>query len=206
MVRHYLNLVKYNARIIGDLNIVAAAAIALLTPVVFNLEFLNYREAASIGEMYLAAIGIILFPYLVGIEKRANVQDIVFVKKTNPAIILIIRLVLAALTALLLIGGVLYWASLQHGQFPFLEIWLGTCVSAVYLGLIGLTIVNYTGNIVAGYLVAFAYYIFEIISAGQISQRLYPLSLLKYSFAEKCNILPVLALLTVLNLSRFFKK
>ncbi|QOR35314.1 hypothetical protein IMX26_00280 [Clostridium sp. 'deep sea'] len=198
-VKYYLAVIKYNIKIIFNHNILASIFIVLISPLLFNFEQLNYKDIAIIGEIYLVIIGILLLPYLTGIEYINNICEITRSKVLNNSVIYILRLLVTIVILIILILIPIALAYNHSGSFPLIEIWLGISISALYFGLVGLTITNIFSNTIAGYFVAFSYYMFELFTRGKFTGKLYALSLLKTSFAEKYYLLAFCVVLLCVN-------
>lgn len=106
----------------------------------------------------------------------------------------------------LLISIIIIYALYNKGSFSPWSIIFGTWTSAVFLGLLGLTISNVSGNITSGYLIAFAYYLLELITKGKYIKDFYLFSMLQNSFNEKYMILIIIALIFGLNIVYVWKK
>jgi hypothetical protein len=110
-----------------------------------------------------------------------------------------------ALTFVLIIS-VMTYAKFNDGQFFIWNLAGGVWTSAVFLGLIGLTAANLTGNITAGYLLSFAYYGFEMFTKGKYTKGVYLFSLSNNSFHEKYILLLIIIFLCAFNIVYVLKK
>jgi hypothetical protein len=167
---------------------------------------LEFKDMAVIGEMYLSILGIILFIYVGDIDNRDNIKEIIFSRKTPHIYIFILRMCIMMVVTFLLISIITIYVWYNKGTFFPLSIIFGAWISAVFLGLLGLTISNVTGNISSGYLIAFAYYLLELITKGKYTKNFYLFSLLRYSFNEKYMILAIIAVIFALNIVYVWKK
>lgn len=196
---YLINIIKYNIKIIFNINILTAVAMVLISPLLFNYEQLNYGDIAIIGEMYLVLLGILLIPHLTNIESIVGISSITTSKAFKQSTIYVFRICINIIVILALVLVTTTFAVVQKSTFPLIEIWLGISISALYFGLVGLTITNIFSNTIAGYLVAFSYYMFELFTKGKFTGNLYALSLLKTSFAEKYYLLAICVVLLCIN-------
>ena len=206
LLRKNQRLVLYNIKILANLNMLVAFVLALIVTMIFDLQRLTYQNIAIICELYLSILGILLIPFIANIENVNNTFELTYVRKISYLPIFVLRLLLSFLLLSGLALGIILVAKIQNGNFPFLEILSGTLVSAVYLGLIGLTVANISGNTAAGYLISFAYYAFEYSTKGFYTKDFFIFSLLKNSFSEKYNILMVIVVLLVVNVMMSLRK
>lgn len=167
---------------------------------------LGTREIAVIGEMYLSIMGIILFTSIGDIEDRDNIKETVFTKKTPYVYIFILRILILVVSTFLLITMITMYAWHNGGSFSIWRITIGIWISAVFLGFLGLTIANVTGNITSGYLAAFAYYLFEFVTKGKYSKGFYLFSLLNDSLNEKYRILIIIVVILGINIAFIQRK
>lgn len=205
-LKRNVELVRYNLKILSIYNLLGALVVVLLTPLFFSLVRLNYVEIARAGEMFVSVIGIILFTYIGTIEESENVHEISYIKKTSHIYIFCIRFLILLVFAFILIGSVILWAKTHDGSFPFWEITIGTLITTLYFGMVGLTVSNFSKLNSAGYLVSFSYFAFEFATAGRFTKDFYTFSLTRHSFTEKYYLLGVILVLFVVNLGAVYRK
>ena len=139
------------------------------------------------------------FPGLGSFEERTNTSEIIYVKMRSHLFIFLLRIILVAVLIFSLILGVVLFARLNNGDFDCIMVTCGVFISALYLGMIGLTVANLQRDPAPGYIVAFGYFIFEYFSRGKYTSPLYIFGLLKHDFNSKYAILLVAFLLLVIN-------
>lgn len=195
----FLKTAWYNAKIIFGWNLAAAAGICILAFIIFDLNYLVFNDIAQIGELFLSTLGIMLFPGLGSIEGRTNSSEIIYVKMRSHLFIFLLRIILAAVLLFFLILGVVLFARLNNGSFDCTIVTCGVFISALYLGMIGLTVTNLQREPAPGYIAAFGYFMFEYFSRGKYTSRFYIFGLLNHDFNSKYAILFVSLLLLVIN-------
>lgn len=193
-------LVKYNLKLLFNLNVVTAVVIILLAPFIFSFDFIPKEDMARVGELYLSLVGIILFPFLPMLEERAGCKEVVYVKKMSYRWIYSLRLFMIMAFSFLLILIVMLFATYQGGDFPLWPMATGVWISVLFFGMLGLTIANLTRNLTAAYLIPFAYFAFEFMTKGKYTKDFFVLSLLNDSFAEKYWILLLVLIMVLMNL------
>jgi hypothetical protein len=177
-----------------------------MTPVFFDLRMAAYQEIAQVGEMYLSIIGIVLLTYLGGIEEGYNVKELVYVRSTPFVLQFLIKLGLVVLTIFFLQLSIFVTCVLQGGKFDIAQISLGTWITSLFLGMLGLTVSNIINDVKSGYLIAFSYYIFEFFTKGKYTNGIYLFSLLNGSFGEKYYLLALIILFIIINCLIIWKR
>ncbi|MBU5591239.1 hypothetical protein KQI89_05645 [Clostridium sp. MSJ-4] len=207
LITAYLSILKYNFKLILNLNLLAAIGFIILILTVSSLKLLDYKTLAKIGEMYISIIGIILMPYLVNMENKHNIKEVIYSRKTSHAKTILRRIIMVMILMFLMIASVMVLAKIQGSSFEFWEITFGTWISATFLGMIGITIVNLIDNISAAYLISFSYYFMEYVTKGKYTKDLYLFSLTKGSFVRgKYLLLFIILIMVIFNLLIVKKK
>lgn len=188
------------------MNILVSFVLVAISPLIFSLVRLEYTDIATIGELYLSIIGIVLLPNLLTIEESDNIKEVIYIRKTPHITVTILRLVMMIMFMFILISSMILLVKIQHGSFPFWEISIGTFTSALYFGIIGLTVVNITKSLPSGYLTSFAYYAFEFSTKGKYTKDFFVFSLLNKSFIEKGNLSIIIICLLIINLMITYKR
>lgn len=200
-------LAYYNLKLIFNLNVLVAAAFLVVISFMMNLRFLNYKEAAQIGETYVSVIGIILFPYLCTLEYNKNIKETIFTKKTSFTKVVFIRILFMVLFTILCTSVITGIEIYNSSNFKAAEIIAGTCITAFFLGMIGFTVSNIFENEVLGYMAAFCYYAFELFDKGKHTKDLFLFSLVNGSFSSgKYWILLISFILLIINLLIIHRK
>lgn len=194
----WVKMIKYNLKIILSFNILAAVVFALLTPVIFSLRLLDSMAISKIAELYLSITGIILIPYLASIEDRNNIKEVIYSRKASHALTTGIRLSAVMLLMFIIILTVMLLAKLQGSNFNLADIAFGTWISAAFLGMLGFTVANISGNISAAYLIAFSYYAMEFFTSGKYTKDLYLFSLTRGCFENGKYVLLTFVLIMVM--------
>lgn len=197
--RSFLKIAGYNAKIIFGWNLAAAIGICILSALLFDLHYLAFNDIAQIGELYLSILGILLLPGLGKIEEKTNSCEIIYGKMRSYLPIWILRFILSSVVVFSLIAGVILYARMNHGDFDFFAVTGGVFISALYLGLTGLTASNLQQEPSVGYIVSFGYYMFEYFSRGRYTSAFYVFSLLSHDYRPKYVLLAISSLLLLLN-------
>jgi hypothetical protein len=201
-----IRIVKYNFRICFGLSTFLVILLCALSQALFNFNSMSTLTVADMGEIYLSVIGILLFTQLGRLEERNNVNEIAYLKRIPHIRIFALRLVMALLISFVCVFTVISIAKMRSGSFDFWEFTVGIWISTVYFGMIGLTLVNITGELAAGFIAAFGYYVFELFTRGSYTGDFYVFSLLNNSFNEKYRILIVIIVVMIGNLMLVKKK
>ncbi|MFZ5354688.1 MAG: hypothetical protein ACOZCL_18450 [Bacillota bacterium] len=199
-LRGFLHCAYYNAKLLLNLNTAAAAVLALLVPFIFSFTLLQERELARITELYFSITGIALYSHIASLEWNDNIKEAVYIRKTAYVSIIVLRFVITMLISLLLTGAVLLYAQAQGAEFDMMRMLWGTWISSLFLGSLAFTVINLTGQLPAGYMLSFAYYLFEYMTKGKHTGIFYLFSLTKGEFYCKYNLLMLTAGLLAVSL------
>ena len=139
----------------------AAVGVLLFTPVIFGLSGLNARMAAQPMEIVSAVIGTILMTPVFMPEQNENIRDVVCARKTSHILVCFLRLLLAAILAVLLTGVLALW--MRHsGSEVSLRLFAGAAGNALALGSLGFFASAVGDNAVIGYMTAFSYFFADL--------------------------------------------
>lgn len=200
--RNFLKTAVYNVKIIFGWNLAAAIGFCLLCPVLFDVHYMAFNDIAQVGELYLSVTGILLLPGLGKTEEKARSSEIIYCRAFPYLKTWLLRVGLSAVVVFLLISAVMFYASVNHGSFDFFTVTGGAFVTAMYLGLVGLTVSTLQRELSAGYIVSFGYFMFEYFTRGRYTSRFYLFSLLNNDLKPKYILLAVSVLLLLLNAVR----
>ncbi|GAA0182311.1 hypothetical protein SH2C18_47120 [Clostridium sediminicola] len=195
-----MKIVKYNIEVLFGVNIIIAVLYGCLIPLAFSFKNINYVEIIKISELYVPLIGIILLSYITSIEKTNIIEELSFVKKISSNFIFLIRFFINTVFIILILVLLFLYAKYQGAAFTFSKVFIGSLVTAIYLGLVALTMYNLTKNLAVGYMISFGYYFFEFSTKGKYTKELYLFSLLKDSFTEKIYLSVCIVILFLINL------
>lgn len=135
-----------------------AVAIALFTPLIFNISSLNAIGAAQPVEMLLCFAGTALLTPIFYPEQNKNIRDVIRSKRTDYMSVCFIRVVYS-LIALAVIVGVFVTAMYFCESDVTWRHFLGGFASAFLLGSIGLCFAGVCGNVTVGYMASVIYYL-----------------------------------------------
>lgn len=191
---------RHNFKIIAGYNLVAAAGLLVLIPLLFSFRYIDYKGMAYVGEYFLSISGILLITHIGNIEEGYGIEDVVYSKVTPHVFTFITRLVISFWLTFAAVGIVAVAARMSGGMFPVWKIWAGVFITSLFLGIVGMTVATIVKNLVSGYLAAFGYFLFELFTGGKYTGEFYLLSLLKDSFVAKYRILLLTAILLIFNI------
>lgn len=194
-----LKIIKYNVGILFGVNNIIAVLYGCLIPLAFSFKSIDYFEMIKISELYVPLIGIILLSYITSIERMNLIEELSYTKKFSFNFIFLIRFFINTLLIIIILIALFLYAKNQGAVFPFNKVFIGSLVSAVYLGVLALTGYNLTKNLAVGYMISFGYYFFEFSTKGKYTKDLYLFSLLKDSFTEKIYLSICIVILLIIN-------
>ena len=190
--------VKYNIKILFGFNLMIGIIIAMGIPFVVSFKFIEYRDMAKISEWLYSLLGIVLLTYIMNIDKKRGIGDVINSKQKRHSDTFLIRLFINSTVLFLLIVIMNIFALSQNAVFPFWKITLGSFVTAIFLGLVGLTISSIV-NISTGYMISMAYYVIDLMTGGKYTGDFYLFSLLNDSWGGKYYLIGVSVGLIIAN-------
>ena len=140
---------------------------------------------AEVLEKFLSPIGIILFVPLAVPEQDKCIREIVLVKSFKYVKVMGIRLILAftVLCSEFIIFTVILVGSVC--KFPIISFTIGSLITAMALGSIGILTSILTGNAIGGYLVSIGYFLLNWIGVIEERSPLYLFSIIENEFEQK---------------------
>lgn len=154
----WVRIAKINLRHNFLPHLLAALAVTLLTPVVFETASLNGMLAAQPLEMFLSLTGALLLTPIFLPEQDGAIRDLIRSKRTDYLAVCALRVAYSTMVLAALIGGFtlfMRWRESAVGWPHF----FGAFASALFLGVLGLAGAGLSGNVTVGYMVAMIYYI-----------------------------------------------
>ena len=186
---------KYNLKILFRNNFLAGMAYGLVVPFIFNLS-----NSLAISEVYLSPLGIILLTQLPEVDREDGIQELVAVRKKGSYYNFLSRFLLGLILTITMLTWFMGYLTVKGIGYNPVEMFFGTMITALFLGTIGITVSNILKNYVAGYIVSFTYYLFEMMTAGKYTGEFYLFSLTQGKLTPKYYLLGISILLVGFNL------
>lgn len=150
-------------------NLLLAICYLLLIPIIRGTANLDAVRSAECLEQSVTLIGIFLIVPLNAPEQSKAIQEIIGTKKLPQWLILFVRLIMALVTLIILTS---IFAGIMKGNnctFPVIPYVTGTIISELALGSVGFFISVLSNSVIAGYLTAMGYFLFNFL--GDISSK-----------------------------------
>ena len=192
-----INLIKYNLKIVENINYIAGWIFLLTIPVFVNFNLLNEAEFIKISEYVFTIIGLIWFTGLFSYEKKYNVSDIMKQVPNYRTIIFIVRITFILLSIFVGITFLLLFAKMQNAEFCFIKILYSSIVNSFVLGMVGLLFSQLVSQTIIGYMLGLFYYYCEILTEGKITKYLYLFGLI-YNIPNNKLFLMILGIILLL--------
>lgn len=135
-----------------------AAAIFVLTPLLFNVTDLSGREAARPIEFLLSWTGVVFLTPVFWPEQDGAIRDVICARKTDHLKVCMIRVLYSAFTLLVLSLAFVGMMYLRESRVSWAHV-LCAVATAFFLGAMGLAGAGISDNAVAGYMVALMFYL-----------------------------------------------
>ena len=156
-----LKILKVNLRYNFLPHLIIAIIIALLTPVLFNINSLSERAAAQPIELLLSFTGTILLTPIFLPEQNPNIRDVIRSKRFDYFKICMVRVAYSIL-AIILINLIFVMNMKYHESAVNWQHFVGGCASAIFMGVIGFVVAGFSGNVVSGYMASIIFYVANI--------------------------------------------
>lgn len=170
-------LLKANWALVIRSEIIISLLYLLFIPVIRGVANLDAFHTAECLEQTISVIGIFLLVPLTAPEQSKETQEIIFSKPKSYVIILFVRLVMASLLLLLLVGGFALVMLALQCTFPFVPYIGGTYSTALVLGGCGLLATSLLNNQIAGYFLSAGYYLLNLLGGINANSRLFLFSM-----------------------------
>ena len=164
-----LDIFKTNFGLSLRNNLLLAICYMLLIPIIRGTANLDAVRSAECLEQSVTLIGIFLIVPLNAPEQSKAIQEIIGTKKLPQWLILFVRLIMALVTLIILTS---IFAGIMKGNnctFPVIPYVTGTIISELALGSVGFFISVLSNSVIAGYLTAMGYFLFNFL--GDISSK-----------------------------------
>ena len=154
----YGSILKTNLRHQFPWPALSAAALLILTKLMFNINSLEGAAVAQPLEMLLVWIGPALLAAVFLPEQNLEIRDVVRARQTGYLPICLLRLLYSGLTVILLV--LVFTGIMKAGESQVLHyhVWGSVC-SALLLGALGLAGAGISGNAAGGLMVCMLYYL-----------------------------------------------
>lgn len=154
----YGNILKINLRRQFPWPVLAAAALLVLTKLIFNINALEGAAVAQPLELLVVWIGPALLVPVFLPEQNPEIRDVVRARKTSYLHICVLRILYSTLTVVLM--TLLFTGIMKAGESQILpyHIW-GSICSTLLLGALGLAAAGISGNVAGGFMVCMLYYL-----------------------------------------------
>lgn len=193
---------NYNFKILFRKNLLAGLVYGLLVPFIFNLA-----HPVMISEIYLAPVGIIFLTMLTEIDKEDGMNEFILAREKGVESNFFTRYLIGITITAAVIIWFLSFLSVEGIDVNNIRVLTGTLITGIFLGTVGLTAANILRNYVAGYIISFSYFLFDFMTGGEYTGRLYLFSLSEGNFNPKYYLLVLIVVLLVINILLFkFRK
>lgn len=176
-------IIKVNLRHNFLPHLLLALVITFLTPIIFGISSLNYRESAQPLEKLLSLTGTILITSIFLPEQNENICDLIRSKKIDYIAVCFIRLVYSMLFLAVIFGGFTLVMYNSESEITIRH-FIGGYSSALFLGAAGFFFAGIGKSSIVGYMVSMIYYISNFALKDEL-KNLYLFSMSAGSFHEK---------------------
>lgn len=172
-----LPLARYNLKLTVHYSWLLSAALLAAVPVFLDPQLMDRAGAAKLGELLVSFVGLIVYPHLALLED-GGISETLYARRLHQHPLFLFRWLLTALYIFLAVTVLFGWL---HGAGAAFALWPmigGTVITAVAMGSAGLTAALLCGNLSAGYLTGFAWYLIDFTTKGRLTGPFYLFGLL----------------------------
>ena len=192
-----IKILKVNLRHNFVVHFALAVLITLFIPVVFSIRELDADMAVRLVEMILPLMGIVIITPIFAPEHDKSIRDVVRSKKTNYILICSVRIIYSIFAAAII--TFLFILLMKYsGSDVKITYFVGGLINEIFLGALGVTAAGISGNICAGYMAPFFYYILNVAGKEKMGY-LYLFSMSAGSFEEKYYLFALSVILIILT-------
>ncbi|MBB6630335.1 ABC transporter permease [Clostridium algidicarnis] len=202
-----LDLVKANIKLVTLNNIGVAAVLLFILPFIQGVENLDPVSSAICLENYVSVIGIILLVPIFAPEEATEINEIVTSKSMSQCKIYGVRIIIGLISIFILVTAFTLMLKHNNCDFPLLKYILGTFLSAIFLGSVGLFTSAISRSTIFGYMGSIIYLILNIMTKNKYVGKFYIMSMGHKGFNEKYWLLAGSAILILASpIIKFLKR
>ena len=183
--KNYLEIIKTQIKLNFKNSILISILFCIALQFVFGMKNLDINASSNILERFASLVGILLFTPIFFPEDDKNIAEVVNSKYISQWKIFTTRILISLVILMVLILGVILQMQYFNCIFPIAEFWLGTVITALFLGSIGFFVYSVTDNLIIGYMLAVMYFIINMFLPSKSLGNFYLFSLGLDSFNEK---------------------
>ncbi|WLC62238.1 ABC transporter permease [Clostridium sp. CM028] len=205
-IRNVLQISKVNLRIAFRNNILFSIVLLIVAPIIFSITNLDFPMAAKICEQFIIMIGVVILVPIFTPEEDGNIKETINAKAISPILVYIIRILISVILLVSLIALFVNILIYLGGTFTSGRLIMGTFISALFLGGLGLFVASLTENVSIGYMIPIVYFVFDIMTKGKYTKNFCIFSLMNNSFKERYYLLVAAVVLIILSLLVYWVK
>ena len=191
------SLARYNLKLTVHYSWLLSAVFLAAVPVFIDPVFMDRLQVAKLGEFLVSLLGLIVYSHL-GLLEDGGIQEVLYAKRVRHLPLFLFRCLLTALYIFLSVAALFTWI---HGSGANFELWPmvgGTAITAIVIGSAGLTATLLAGNLSAGYIAGFSWYLLDFTTKGKLTGPFYLFGLLNEPWDNGKWLLAGLSLILVI--------
>lgn len=165
-------LAGYNLRLTAHYSWLLSAALLAVVPFFMEPALMDRVQVAKLGEQLISLLGLIVFPHL-GLLEDGGIGEVLYAKRVRHHPVFLFRWLLTVLYIFLVVTALFTGMHASGADFELWPMIGGTVITAVAIGSAGLTAALLVGNISAGYIAGFSWYLLDFMTKGKLTGRFY---------------------------------
>lgn len=183
-----------------NVNVLVCILLGVAAPFIFSLKNAEAQGASNVIEAFLSIIGIIMLPAVFLPEQDSAVAELIESKPCSQTFIHCARVLIVSLFIFLFMAFYVFIMAVQGGSFPVRDFIFGGFISAFALGAVAFAGYGFSGNVIAGYMLAILYFILNLTAGPKKLKMFYLFSLKLGDFTPKYYILTASIILIIITL------
>ncbi|KWX76865.1 hypothetical protein AMQ84_14435 [Paenibacillus riograndensis] len=190
-------LIWYNLKLTVHYSWCLSAALLAVIPFFMDAGLMGQNEVARLGERLISFLGLIIYPHLALLE-NGGIGEPLYAKQVRHPPIFLFRWLLTTFYVFLVNAAFFTWLNWSGADFNLWPMTGGVTFTAVAIGTAGMTAALLVGNVSAGYIAGFAWYLLDFMTKGRMTGHFYLFGLLEHEWDNDKWLLAGLSLVLAL--------
>lgn len=174
-------LAWYNLRLTVHSSWLLSVVLVGAIPFFTEPALMEWTQVARLGELRLGFLGLLVYPHL-GLLENGGIGEVLYAKRVRHHPVFLFRWLATALYIFLVIAVFFTWLHRAGADFDLWPMIGGSVITAVAIGTCGMTATLLIGNISAGYIAGFAWYLLDYTTKGKLTGPFYLFGLVKHGW------------------------
>lgn len=171
-----------------------------LSPFIMGVKNLDAYKTATILELFVSILGIIMLIPVFTPETAQDIRELVQSKKESTLVVHILRYIEALLILCLTVALYMVFLKRMNCVFPFGKMLYGALANCIFLGGLGLFCYALFDHLIIAYMVPVLYYVSSYGGGIKFLKQFYLFGMTRGNFTEKSYLMIAGILFTIFAL------